>query len=183
MFAVCLWGAGFPQGVFIAHDDANAPEGGENFKLVPWENIATAPATNLLIDTNWDPRDVGNPDGDTDGDGLPNQWEEDYFGGTTAASPGGNPDEDAYDNTEEYIAGLNPTNTDSFVISSLDAAPDSVIRWDSVSGRVYSVYWTSNLVSGFPVLPFASNLTSGVYTDLLHTAEEGFYRIQVQVAD
>jgi 3-phytase len=176
-------GPGFPQGVFIAHDDANAPEGGENFKLVPWENIATAPATSLLIDTNWDPRAVGNPDGDTDGDGLPNSWESTHFGGTTAADPSAISSNGVNTLQECYIADINPVDPDAFFLIS-DLRPlTSVLSWNASSGRVYSVYWTSNLVSGFPVLPFASNLTSGVYTDLLHTAEEGFYRIEVQVAE
>ncbi len=174
-------GANFQQGVLIAHDDANTPEGGENFKLVPWENVATASATNLLIDTSWNPRDVGNPVGDTDGDGLPNQWEKDHFGGTTSASSGGNGDGDTYTNLQEYIAGLNPTNADAFIISSLDVVPDGVLQWIDVSNRLYSVYWSSNLVSDTFSL-IAENLTGGIYTDLLHTVEQGFYCIEVELA-
>lgn len=45
----------FPNGVFIAHDTWNDGEN-RNFKLVPWENIATASSTNLLIDPDRNPR-------------------------------------------------------------------------------------------------------------------------------
>jgi myo-inositol-hexaphosphate 3-phosphohydrolase len=48
-------GPSFPQGVFVAQDGHNTG-GNQNFKLVPWENIATAITPNLLIDTGWNPR-------------------------------------------------------------------------------------------------------------------------------
>ena len=42
----------FARGLFIAQDGTNAG-GNQNFKLYAWEDIA---GTNLLIDTNWQPR-------------------------------------------------------------------------------------------------------------------------------
>jgi 3-phytase len=51
-------GANFPQGVFVAQDDLNIdPNETQNFKLVPWENIAGV--LNLTIDTTFDPRSIG----------------------------------------------------------------------------------------------------------------------------
>ncbi|WP_372795015.1 phytase [Pontiella sp.] len=171
----------FSNGLFATHDTDNGAEN-TSFKLVPWENITSAPPTNLQTDLSWNPRDVGNPLGDTDGDGLSNQWEDTYFGGTTVAAADGDPDGDGYTNEEEFIAGLNPTLPDAFVISSLNTGPDVVLEWNSLSGRVYSVYWTTNLTAGFPALPLVSNLTDGVYTDQTHTTIHGFYRIDVQSA-
>jgi myo-inositol-hexaphosphate 3-phosphohydrolase len=49
-------GSGFPQGAFIAQDDANNV-GNQNYKLVPWEDVASA--AGLTVDTAWDPRAVG----------------------------------------------------------------------------------------------------------------------------
>lgn len=56
-------GPSFPQGVFIAQDDANDVSGQnyQNFKLVPWESIANAFDPDLAMDTSWDPRRVGAP--------------------------------------------------------------------------------------------------------------------------
>jgi 3-phytase len=51
-------GSAFPEGAFIAQDDANGSSN-QNFKLVPWGRIARA--RGLAIDTGWDPRDVGSP--------------------------------------------------------------------------------------------------------------------------
>ena len=83
---------------------------------------------------------------------------------------------------ESYIADLDPTVPDAvFRIAYLNALT-SALHWNAASGRVYTVYWTSNLdLSGFQILE--SDLTSGVYTDLLHGAEsEGFYKIEVELA-
>jgi 3-phytase len=46
---------GYPSGLFVTQDGENAPEGGTNFKYVPWQNIAGA--MNLQIDPlAYDPR-------------------------------------------------------------------------------------------------------------------------------
>jgi 3-phytase len=48
-------GAAFPQGVFIAQDDSN-DDGNQNFKLVPWQDIAGSRLLPLTVDASWDPR-------------------------------------------------------------------------------------------------------------------------------
>jgi hypothetical protein len=50
-------GSAFPNGVFVAQNGSNSGEN-QNFKLVPWENIAAAVTPNLIIDTGWNPRDM-----------------------------------------------------------------------------------------------------------------------------
>jgi len=113
---------------------------------------------------------------DTDSDGLPDDWEALYYGTfsprpTDIASNGVNTVEEA------YIAGLNPTNPTSFF--ALEALEP--LQWTAVTGRVYTIYWTSNLVDGFGA-PWKTNITDGVYTDTTHTAEEkGFYKIEVEL--
>jgi hypothetical protein len=44
---------------------------------------------------------------DADGDGLPDAWEQQYFGGL-AQTPGGDPDGDGVSNFQEYLLGRNP---------------------------------------------------------------------------
>ncbi len=51
-------GDAFPNGVFITNDDVNSlPNGNNNFKFVAWESVAEA--LDLVIDTEYDPRDEG----------------------------------------------------------------------------------------------------------------------------
>jgi hypothetical protein len=49
---------------------------------------------------------------DTDGDGLPDDWERNYFG-TLAPNPHDDPDADGFDNLTEFAFGSDPTNPNS----------------------------------------------------------------------
>ena len=76
---------------------------------------------------------------DTDGDGIPDWWEIEFFGGPTSAdaqSPAAN-----QVNTllEAYIAGLNPHDPEAMLrFNAATMEPGGVeLRWPSVSGRVY----------------------------------------------
>ena len=55
----------FPQGMFVSQDTSNggANSGNQDFKAVPWQAIANGFPTPLTIDTGFDPRRVGAPDG------------------------------------------------------------------------------------------------------------------------
>ncbi len=50
---------------------------------------------------------------DDDGDGLPNWWEEKYFGDPTGANPDEDVDGDGLTNMEEFLLGTDPTNPDT----------------------------------------------------------------------
>ena len=117
---------------------------------------------------------------DLDDDGLPNDRETLYFGGPTNANPTATASNGVNTVREAYIAGLDPTSpTNSFLLSVVDP-PSSVLRWNSVSSRVYSVWWSSNLLNE-TFIPLQSNVMGGVFTDSLHNAErKGFYRLEVQ---
>ncbi len=120
---------------------------------------------------------------DTDSDGLPDVWENTYYGDLSpdpldSASNGVNTV------IEAYIAGLDPTDsTNQFLFSSASSPLSSVLSWNSLSGRVYTVYWTSNLLNGF-FQTLKTNLpwTPAIFTDSTHSAEEnGFYKIEVEL--
>jgi hypothetical protein len=118
------------------------------------------------------------PPVDGDGNGLPDWWEQQYFSGT-----GVNPDAVCSNgiNTvlQAYIAGLNPTDSSARFAITNYARP--VIQWNAVSGRLYNVYWTTNLMSNFQT--FQTNYIGGTITDSVHTtASECFYKIDVRLA-
>jgi hypothetical protein len=83
---------------------------------------------------------------------------------------------------EEYIAGTIPTQYVSrLIITNLQSQiSNQTMAWPTVTGRFYSVYWSSNLsTEGFGLL---TNLATGVFTDTLHGVESmGFYRIDVRM--
>ena len=89
-------------------------------------------------------------------------------------------DADDYSNWEEYIVGTNPTDTQSVPIFQMQATALNgyILSWSSVSGRVYSINWSSDLMQG--LLPLKENILwpQSSYTDLTHQAEtEGFYQM------
>lgn len=49
---------------------------------------------------------------DTDGDGIPDRWESQYFGSATGGNPNADPDGDGRNNLQEFVAGTNPLVAD-----------------------------------------------------------------------
>ena len=78
---------------------------------------------------------VFNNSSDTDGDGLPDAWEIAYFGNITAQDALGDPDNDGYNNLQEYLAGSDPTN------------PNSVPG--DINGNNLPDAWETNAFGGF----------------------------------
>lgn len=84
---------------------------------------------------------------DTDGDGLPDQWETDYFGEATAGQPGDDADGDGALNWQEYVAGTDPTNALSRLQVdriTLDGSA-TVLQFLAVSNRTYTAQFTDSL--------------------------------------
>lgn len=86
--------------------------------------------------------------GDSDGDGIPNDWELAHgLNPNSATDASQDPDGDGMSNLDEYRAGTNPGNAASvFRISSLmRIAEDVVLRFNSSTGRSYAVERAGNL--------------------------------------
>jgi hypothetical protein len=88
---------------------------------------------------------------DRDGDGIPNTWETQYFGGSTNANPGADPDGDGLDNLAEFVAHTVPTSGLSQFKCVLAATPDDPQAWSvridpAYTDRLYDVIWSSNLL-------------------------------------
>lgn len=110
-----------------------------------------------LADHGLEPNDTGAL-GDTDADGMP-AW-------------------------AEWIAGTLPTQSTSRLSITNAWASDNnhIMRWSTATGRVYSVNWSSNLVTT-PFSALITNNTSGIYTDSVHAVDlNSFYRISVQIS-
>jgi len=116
---------------------------------------------------------------DTDGDGLPDDWETTYWPGDLSYGPGdptANPD---YTVWQCYIAGLNPTNPVSAFLAAISAG--QIVQWSpSESGRVYSVWWTTNLLDNFQSLETNLPWTQGSYTNP-DAPPCSFYKIKVEL--
>ena len=118
------------------------------------------------------------PSTDDDGDLIPNDWETLFFGTTTGAVATVDTDLDGFINIDEYIAGTDPTNGLSFF--EFDSIAPSggarVLEFETVTGRVYQVLWSTNLLnqvwfnstngiigSGTPVTVNETNAADRIY--------------------
>jgi hypothetical protein len=122
---------------------------------------------------------------DTDGDGLPDDWEQQYFNSTTAASATADSDGDGYSNYAEFVAGTNPVDAKDrpgAVSVSYDGATYSG-TFRSVPLKRYQPEYTDDLLSG----PWNSlgNIQAANATSLTITDTPGagitkrFYRLRV----
>lgn len=112
----------------------------------------TMPATNVTLTAIYTVSYPPPPDGDQDGDGQID-W-------------------------QEYIAGTDPTNPASFFHIMRNGRDE--LNWNAVSGRVYSVYWTTNLLSGFECLESNIPWPQSTFTNLPNIPS-GFYKIDVRL--
>ena len=127
--------------------------------------------------------------GDTDGNGIPDWWENQYFGGRTNCTAGADSDGDLADNLNEYGAGTDPTNAAScfaisgFSISSVGS--DTIIRWSSVTGKTYAIERGTNLLAGagafsMVVTNIPASAPENTWTNAGTSGQAEYYRIVVE---
>lgn len=99
-------------------------------------------------------------------------------------------DNDGMNNWQEWVAGCDPTNSNSvFRFTSVDIAQDHgmVVSWPSISNRSYTVSRATDLrasTNAFTILSGASNMPAtpaqNVYTDAVQGVGPYFYKIDVR---
>jgi hypothetical protein len=120
---------------------------------------------------------------DTDGDGLPDWWELDHFSTRTGATFNTDADGDGQSQLDEYRAGTNPNDASSLLRFSSAASytgPGCVLRWLSVSNRMYAIEWSTNPVTGFQSITgnVASTPPLNTYTDAVYRGPMGIFRVK-----
>jgi hypothetical protein len=82
---------------------------------------------------------------DTDQDGLPDAWETQYFGNSTIGSGTADTDGDGMINTDEFVAGTDPTNALSVLKVVLNATNSALLHFVAQTNRGYTVQYQTNL--------------------------------------
>ena len=124
---------------------------------------------------------------DTDGNGLPDWWEQQFFGHLTGTNPNADPDHDGASNLAEYLAGTNPTNYNSALrLSELRAAGTNgvVLEWPGVAGRNYRLLRATNLFNGIYSLVRTNLAATPPLNTVTDAAPAGpgprFYRLELE---
>ncbi|NCC53000.1 MAG: hypothetical protein EOM20_17555, partial [Spartobacteria bacterium] len=120
--------------------------------------------------------------------GVP-QWWLAQFGWTNNfdAAALDDPDHDQAATWAEYVAGTNPTNTASVFHVDLATTnrPPVIISWPSVTGRLYTLEYTTDASAPYSTLGAASNIPAtpawNTYTNTgVTNAANLFYRVKVK---
>ncbi|NCC52127.1 MAG: hypothetical protein EOM20_13040 [Spartobacteria bacterium] len=130
---------------------------------------------------------TGHVNQDSDGDGLPDDWELQMFG-SLEMNPNGDYDGDNFSNYSEYIAGTHANDSNSVFEVYPDQYTDLefIFSWDAITGRIYSVQYCNSLnpgtwtpISGGDNISVASNQ---IYTVTNGVSGSSFrvYRVTVQ---
>ncbi|HEY4281502.1 MAG TPA: glycosyl hydrolase family 28 protein [Chthoniobacterales bacterium] len=120
---------------------------------------------------------------DTDNDGMPNDWEQQYFGSTTGGSPTEDNDGDGMTNYAEYVAGTNPKDpADRLAPVTVSSDGTTVtIAFRSVSLKRYIAEYSDGLTNSVwtqmgNILAADSNILT--VTDTPGSNTPRFYRLR-----
>jgi hypothetical protein len=132
---------------------------------------------------------------DSVGDGIPDWWRQQYFGGSGATTnvPGScaacDADGTGQNNLFKYLAGLDPTNPAAVLnlqIATVTNQPaqQNLLLTPLAGGRTYTPLFSTDLSSGvwLPLTGYLGPITNGnqvAMTDLHATQSNKFYRVEI----
>ncbi len=127
---------------------------------------------------------------DSDGDGIPDWWMQQYFGHPTGQASdlsraGDDPDHDGLTNLQEFLFGTNPTTPDSKGLFTITrTAPSTVtLTFPTINDRMYQILFTSSLSSPNwqPLGPFISGDATVHNVQDSPGSQQRFYKLQVSL--
>jgi len=126
---------------------------------------------------------------DADGDGMPNDWEDDHgldpYDRTGDEGADGDPDTDYTDNFNEYVADTDPQDsTNYFHFTVIDHPDNTIVTYTSTNSRYYIVSYATNMNAESWTDLYASSVQGSngtTTTNDVGTTNSRMYRVQVQI--
>jgi hypothetical protein len=162
------------------------PRGYANWPSYGGADTACREGDRLYIFTGKFIHEMVLPLQDQDGDGMNDDWEEQYFGSTTNSSGGADEDwdNDGSRDLDEYEAGTDPTNPNSLLVirdARAESTSQFVLKWLSVPTKCYSIFQSPDPTGPWSLS--ASNLVAtpplNVHTIDVNSARE-FFKIGLE---
>ena len=166
--------AGVLPGMSSAITLADRAVGGQFGRDLVWSNALTSCAGSVL---------VASVTLDSNANGLPDWWEENYFGGRTNADPAADSDGDGVTNFQEFRAGTNPTDSTDYLHLDIRTESGNQIKLsaNTVVGRNYRFEYSDDLLSWQQTGPL--QVGNGTKAELLDPANgetrARFYRVVI----
>ena len=124
---------------------------------------------------------------DTDSNGLPDWWEQQFFGHLTGTDPNADPDQDRASNLAEFLAGTVPTDFNSALRLTALPATDThgvTLQWPAVPGRYYRLLGSTNLLAGCNTLVRTNLAATPPWNTTIAPTPTGsdrwFYRLELE---
>jgi hypothetical protein len=114
------------------------------------------------------------PGSDSDGDGLSDPWEFEWFG-SLAEGPVGDADRDGSDNLVEELLGLDPTSGAEYF--GCKSASAGGIEWPGALGIEFTVWRSTDLEIWNPIATVPGVDGAMTFTDPAPPESAGFYRV------
>ena len=121
---------------------------------------------------------------DSEPDGLPDDWENFYFGNLTA-TPTADPDGDGAKTADEFLAATDPTRADSVLrlLTPVRGVELTTLRFPHAAGRSHAVLFTEDFTAWLPLTNaplFQIGTSLMEVTDDAAGAAKRFYRVRAQ---
>jgi subtilisin family serine protease len=123
---------------------------------------------------------------DTDGNGLPDWWEQIHFNQLTGTDPNADSDDDKMSHLAEWLAGTNPTNAGSVLtFTSINQTTSNTValKWPAVEGKYYRLLGSTGPLTGFNHVlrtNIAAKPPFNTETETNASSAMRFYRLQVE---
>jgi predicted DsbA family dithiol-disulfide isomerase len=131
----------------------------------------------------WDIGAYEVPVTDSDGDGLPDSWEIQYFSSISDPRAEGDldPDGDGLNNLSEFSAGTSPIDSNPRLVITNEtwSGNNFVISWNSVSGKVYRVESSTTMTNWTVSGVVTSTAPVSTWTDTAVVGTKKFYRVKL----
>ena len=144
--------------------------------------VATAYANDP---TNWSAAlptpGQSNSSGDSDFDGMPDDWELSHGTDPGANDAAADPDGDGRSNYDEYVAGTHPLNPDSQFGIVIRLRPTSELSFQSIAGRAYTIESAATLPGVWNTVGNEiAGTGSPVTVPITVSGQARFYRVTVR---
>jgi hypothetical protein len=165
----------------LAVDGANVSEGlplYSNNRSIESVLIANNSASSVFVDEiNISDTELAAEVPDSDKNDIPDWWQRKHMGGVNSGNATAVTANNGLTYLQAYIAGLDPTGSDQLLAEKVPG--NRGLKWASLPGRLYDIYWSPDLETTFTMI--REGVSGSEFTDTEHDTPAGFYKLKARL--